>query len=98
MKKPKKRKVSPQRQSEIARKRGRIEEIKELIARLDQLMALTSGPRYYTYKLRRHQAEVALKAIKRSMKSKPGFKGSTPYVVNAKGLQGGAPGLIQQQR
>ncbi|MGV1913845.1 hypothetical protein [Agrobacterium vitis] len=78
-------------------KHNRIEQIKNLITRLDHLMALTSGPRHYTYKLRRHQAELAMKAIKRSMKSKPGFGGRIPYVTNAKGLQGGAPGLMQQR-
>lgn len=80
------------------RKKAKIERIKELIRRIELLMSRSTGTRYFTYKLKRHQAQLALKAIKRSTRSKPKRGSKIPYVVNAKGVQGGAPGLVQQNR
>ncbi|UFX09042.1 hypothetical protein [Sinorhizobium meliloti] len=94
----KKYRASPKLRAENGRKKARIERIKELISRIEYLMSRTTGPRYFAYKLKRHQAQLALKAIKRSMRNKPKRGGKTPYVVNAKGVQGGAPGLVQQNR
>lgn len=96
--KGKKYRASPKLRAENGRKKAKIERIKELISRIEFLMSRTTGPRYFTYKLKRHQAQLALRAMKRSMRSKPTRSGKTPYVVNAKGVQGGAPGLIQQNR
>lgn len=38
------------------RKKAKIERIKELIRRIELLMSRSTGTRYFTYKLKRHQA------------------------------------------
>ncbi|OAP43712.1 hypothetical protein [Sinorhizobium americanum] len=94
----KKYRASPKLRVENGRKKAKIERIKELIRRIELLMSRSTGTRYFTYKLKRHQAQLAIKAIKRSMRGRPNRGGKTPYIVNAKGVQGGAPGLVQQNR
>lgn len=83
--------------AEFARKKSKIQQIEELIAQIDQLMAKATGSRYFNYKLRRHQAKLVIARLKRSMRSKGSRSGKTPYVVNPKATQGGAPGLVQQR-
>lgn len=79
-------------------KKAQIARLMDLIGRIEKIMSVTTGPRYFTYKLRRHQVEIAIKAIRRSMRDRPIRNARTLYVVNPKSIQGGAPGLIQQRR
>lgn len=83
--------------AEAATKRARIAKIEALIEQLDFLMAHASGFRYFSYKLRRHRALLAIRAIKRSLKGKRKRNVRTPFLVNPKGVQGGSPGLVQQK-
>lgn len=93
----KRRGSSPRLMAEMSSKRARIAKIEALIEKLDYLMSHAAGLRYFSYKLRKHKALLAIRAIKRTMRSKRKKNGRTPFVVNPKGVQGGSPGLVQQK-
>ncbi|MCJ8521838.1 hypothetical protein ABID21_005012 [Pseudorhizobium tarimense] len=62
-------------------KKTRAKQLRGLIAKLDYLIARSIGLKHFSYKVRRHQAEMALKGVNRSMKPKRPKNGRTPYVV-----------------
>jgi hypothetical protein len=100
-KKREKHRVNSRRRSavhEVASKARRRSALQKLIANLELLVSRSTGLRHYSYKLRLYNAQIALKLLKRSMKERLSNGERTKYVVNPKGFQGGAPGLIHQKR
>ncbi|MBY3223729.1 hypothetical protein [Rhizobium laguerreae] len=99
-KKRKKHQVKTPRRSAVyeASKSRRRSALQKLIANLELLVSRSTGLRHYSYKLRLYNAQIALKLFKRSMKERLSSGERTKYVVNPKGFQGGAPGLIHQKR
>ncbi|PDS74699.1 hypothetical protein CO667_30365 [Rhizobium sp. L43] len=84
--------------NEVASRARRALALGKLIADLELLVSRSSGLRHYSYKLRLYNARIALKRLKRSAKERFPKGERTTFVVNPKGFQAGAPGLIQQKR
>jgi hypothetical protein len=97
-KKRRKQRASQRFNDPVHQKNAKVESIKALIAKLDFLIEHSTGLRHYSYKLRRHVASVVLRETKRSLKDRGPRPGKTQYIVNAKSFQGGAPGLIDQNK
>lgn len=66
------------------------------LAKWDELIAVAEGSRKYSYMMRRAQLSSMIKRLKAAIRGKKSTFQATQYVLNPKGMQGGAPGLRQQ--